>query len=85
MGVDFYLLPNTAVNADAATARDWLDREGRRFGEIPSALDPATETRKRTLADILLKMKAEFREFKIDHAWSRAPIRATSRSSWPGP
>jgi hypothetical protein len=68
MGVDFYLLPKRAVDADATKARNWLERENRRFGEIPSAFDPATETRKRTLADLLVKMKPEFREFNIEHA-----------------
>jgi hypothetical protein len=68
MGVDLYLLPKPSVDADAAKARDWLDREERRFAEIPNALDPTTETRKRTLADLLLKMRPDFREFNIRYA-----------------
>ncbi len=67
MGVDFYLLPKASVDADLMKARDWLDRENRRFAEIPSAHDPAAETRKRRLADILLKMKPDFEEFHIQY------------------
>lgn len=67
MGVDFYLLPKTPVDGDATTARDWLEREERRFAEIPCDLDSATESRKRKLADVLLKMKPDFEEFSIRH------------------
>jgi hypothetical protein len=57
MGVDYYLLPKTPINGDPVFARDWLEREDREFGEIPGAVDPAIETRKRKLAALLLKMK----------------------------
>ena len=67
MGVDYFLLPKASVGADPVKARDWLDREGRRFAEIPGALDPAVETRKRKLADLLLQMKSDFKEFNIRH------------------
>jgi hypothetical protein len=65
MGVDFYLFPKTAVGSNPVNARDWLDRENRHFAEIPIALDPAAESRKRRLADLLLKMKPDFEEFHI--------------------
>jgi hypothetical protein len=65
MGVDFYLLPKTPVDGDVTKARDWLDREDRRFAEIPNALDAAAEARKRKLADLLLKIKPDFEEFKL--------------------
>ncbi len=65
MGVDFYLLPKAPVNADPANARDWLDRQDQLFDEIPSALDPVAEIRKRKLADFLLKMKPNFEEFDL--------------------
>lgn len=67
MGVDFYLLPKAPVNGGPTKARDWLDREHRRFAEIPIAFDPAAEARKRKLADLLLKMKPDFEEFGIRH------------------
>ncbi len=67
MGVDFYLLPKTSVGTDATKARDWLDREDRRFAEIPSTLDPAAETLKRSLADLLLRMRPSFEESHILH------------------
>ena len=65
MGVDYYLLPKTPVNGDPVIARDWLEQEDHQFGEIQSALDPAIETRKRSLAALLLKMNPEFSEFNI--------------------
>lgn len=67
MGVDYYLVPKTLLDVDSTMARDWLDRENRSFDEIPIALDPATESRKRTLADLLLKMQPNFEEFIILH------------------
>lgn len=67
MGVDFYLLPKTLIDSDATTARAWIDRENRRFAEIPSALDAAGESRKRDLADLLLKLKPAFEEFRLRH------------------
>jgi hypothetical protein len=67
MGVDYYLLPKTPINGDPVFARDWLEREDREFGEIPGAVDPAIETRKRKLAALLLKMNPEFSEFEIQH------------------
>ena len=65
MSVDFYLLPKIPVNHDPVIARDWLERETGRFGEIPSALDPAVESRKRKLADLIVKLKPQFSEFNI--------------------
>lgn len=67
MSVDFYLLPRAQVPLDAESARAWLDSEERRFPQIPLALDAATESRKRKLADLLLQMKPEFTEFRIRH------------------
>jgi hypothetical protein len=68
MAVDYYLLPKSAVETDPLLARDWLEREARRLDEIPAALDPAAETTKRRLADLLLKLKPEFSEFALGHA-----------------
>lgn len=67
MGVHDCLLPRAAVCTDPLLARDWLDREDRRFDEIPAALDPAAEFRKRELADVLLRMKPEFQEFPLQY------------------
>jgi hypothetical protein len=65
MGIDLSLLPKKPVHFDPVNARDWLDREARRFAEIPNAIDPATQTRKRKLADLLLRMRPHFQEFDI--------------------
>jgi hypothetical protein len=65
MSVDFYLLPRTLVGSDSENARALLEVEERHFGEAPAGLDPATESRKRKLADLLLRMKPVFREFSI--------------------
>src|SRR5262245_43175204 len=67
MSVDFYLVTKTLVDGDPTKARDWLDREDRRFAEIPSTLDPAVEARKRKLAHLLLQMKPDFEAFNIRH------------------
>jgi hypothetical protein len=65
MGANFYLLPKMPVNTDPIVAREWLDREARHFGETHRDLDLAVETTKRKLANLLLKMKPDFRAFDI--------------------
>lgn len=67
MAVDFYLLPKTAVGADPLKARDWLDHENRQLADVHSALDPAAETRKRKLAELVLNMNLGFEEFDFQY------------------
>jgi hypothetical protein len=56
MSVDYYLLPKKVVGLDTGNARAFLDRESKRWSDIPLKLDDEAETRKRRLADRLLQL-----------------------------
>jgi hypothetical protein len=67
MSTNYYLLPKR-VGLDPKTARLFLQAETRAFSAIPPALDAATETKKRTIADALRRLQPAFREavFRFD-------------------
>jgi hypothetical protein len=67
MSFDLYLLPRQTIRLDAELARAFVERENARFSEIPDSRDLDCERRKRGLADLLLRLKPNYREFEIDY------------------
>lgn len=68
MSYDLYLVPSDIVRLDADLAREFIQRENALFGQAPEADGAEAAARKRELADLLLRLKPDFVEFKPNFA-----------------
>lgn len=80
MSFDLYLLPARIVGKDVDKAGSFIEREHARFRTVSDAADPG---QKRALADLLLRLRPDFREFELDYAaiaeWEKTTIEESRR------